>query len=378
MKENLFLCIYLFLIFLIVLVINILTPNFTRKEIVFGSRIPEDKINSVEIRQIKRQFIRNNLVIGIPFILLFSLLNYEFLNVGMILFTVFTFVFVNFLIYMISNRAVKNLKLQYSWFKDKKQALVIDTDYSRDKGKTLISAWFFLIPIFIIVINIILGYVNYAPLPHKVSTHWDLSGNVNGYQIKSKFLIWEMPLIQMASTAVFFIIYKTIGWSKQQIEISNPEISVKKDRRFRRIWSIYMVIFAVIINVIFTMGTIQIFRIVKMSTTFFNIVMIVFVIFTILITLVLSIRIGQGGSNIKMEKDSFQREESGFTNKDDDDFWKLANTIYYNPEDPSIFVEKRFGVGWTVNAGRPAGMAIYIGIIVFTMVIIGIAVFAQS
>lgn len=39
--------------------------------------------------------------------------------------------------------------------------------------------------------------------------------------------------------------------------------------------------------------------------------------------------------------------------------WKLG-LIYFNPEDPALFVEKRFGVGYTVNFARP-GAWLFIG-----------------
>ena len=372
MMENLF-YVYLSFIFLIVLVINMLTPNFTRKEIVFGVRVPGNKIDSPEIKGIKGRFIKNNLIIGVPFILLFSFLNYKFTNVTVILITVFAFVFINFLVYMISNREVKVLKLKNSWFKGKKQVVAVDVSYSRDKGKNLVPLRLFLIPLSIILINIILGYVNYAALPHRVPTHWDFSGNIDGYQLKSRFLIWEIPLFQMASTFMFFIICKIIGWSRQQLNVSDPEISVKKDMRFRRVWSVYMVIFAAAMNLLLTFGTIQIFGVFRVSNLLVGILTVAFAGFMILITMVLSIRIGQGGSNLDIGKDSFGKTESEVIDKDDDSFWKLANTIYYNPDDPSLFVEKRFGVGWTINAGRPAGMAVYIGMIALLVIIVIVA-----
>lgn len=37
----------------------------------------------------------------------------------------------------------------------------------------------------------------------------------------------------------------------------------------------------------------------------------------------------------------------------DDRFWK-AGLVYYNPGDPTIFIEKRFGIGYTLNFARPA------------------------
>ena len=35
-----------------------------------------------------------------------------------------------------------------------------------------------------------------------------------------------------------------------------------------------------------------------------------------------------------------------------DSAWKLG-LFYFNPSDPALFVEKRFGIGWTINLGRP-------------------------
>ena len=375
MNDNLIMCISLFLIFVIILAINILTPKFTRKEIVFGVRIPEDKIDSDEIKHIKAQFVKNNLIIGIPFIILFSMLNYSFLNVGMILFTTFAFVFISFLIYLISNRAMKNLKSQKLWFQGKKQVVTVDTSFSRSKSNMLVSVWFFLIPVVIIIVNIILGYMYYDTLPYKVPTQWDFSGNVTGYQFKSRFLIWEMPITQIFTTFMFFIVYKGIGWSKQQISSIDPEASVKKNSIFRRSWSMYMVIFAVVTNLLLTVATVQIFRVFNVSNTFSNIIILAFVLVTILSSIVLAFKIGQGGSNIRFKSDG-ENAKPDFGDKDDDKYWIIANSIYYNKNDPSLFVEKRFGVGWTINAGRSLGMAIYIGIIVFVIVTIAIAVFS--
>lgn len=41
--------------------------------------------------------------------------------------------------------------------------------------------------------------------------------------------------------------------------------------------------------------------------------------------------------------------------------WKLG-LFYFNPDDPTLFVEKRFGVGYTVNFARP-GAWLFIGVI---------------
>lgn len=37
--------------------------------------------------------------------------------------------------------------------------------------------------------------------------------------------------------------------------------------------------------------------------------------------------------------------------------WK-AGLLYFNPDDPALFVEKRFGLGWTINFGNPWAWAV--------------------
>ncbi|MES1169082.1 MAG: DUF5808 domain-containing protein, partial [Leifsonia sp.] len=44
---------------------------------------------------------------------------------------------------------------------------------------------------------------------------------------------------------------------------------------------------------------------------------------------------------------------------DDDEHWK-AGLLYVNRDDPALIVPRRFGLGWTVNLGRPAGIALTI------------------
>jgi uncharacterized membrane protein len=55
---------------------------------------------------------------------------------------------------------------------------------------------------------------------------------------------------------------------------------------------------------------------------------------------------------------------------DDDRRWR-GGFFYVDRDDPALFVPKRFGLGWTVNFGHPAGIAI--GVIVI-VVLIGVVV----
>jgi uncharacterized membrane protein len=41
----------------------------------------------------------------------------------------------------------------------------------------------------------------------------------------------------------------------------------------------------------------------------------------------------------------------------------VAGIFYYNRQDPTLWVEKRFGLGWTLNFARPASWFMLGGIL---------------
>jgi uncharacterized membrane protein len=47
---------------------------------------------------------------------------------------------------------------------------------------------------------------------------------------------------------------------------------------------------------------------------------------------------------------------------DDDEHWK-GGLFYVNRDDPALMVPRRFGLGWTVNLGRPSGIALTVGLL---------------
>ena len=374
MSETGFLSIYLMFIMSIILILQIGMPNFTRKDLVFGIRVPLEEINCEKIKSIRKKFIRNNLIIGIPFIALCTFINYKLSSIGFFTFSVFVFIFITFGIYLFSNKEMKRLKINKGWMKGKKQIVAVDTSFSKNRNKKmLVSPWYFLIPLAIVGLNIIIGYKFYPSLPERVATHWNFAGEVDGYQNRSMSLIWQLPLMQLFMTIIMFVSYKAIGWSKQQISVANPEEGRERNRIYRKVWSIYMVAMAIGTNLLMSMGTLETFKVINHKGYIPLIMIFVFGILCVGSAIILAVKVGQGGSNLKLNMD--EKESTSSSERDDDMYWKLGNSIYYNPNDPSIFIEKRFGVGWTINAGSPIGMIIYIALFIVTVVAIVSSIF---
>lgn len=362
------------IVFIVVLIflIQVLTPRLTRKEIYFGIRIPKNQLESEKLKNIYKKYVTNNIIVSIPYIIIvFALCYYfnayfEILNVVLIL----VYLIISFFVYFIANKEVKKVKNELNWGKTKKSVVVIDTNFTKEKNKSmLVSPWWFLIPLFMIVINLYIGYRVYHNLPDIVPTHFDFAGEANGWTPKSYKLIIQMPAVQLFMTIIMFFSYKIIGWSKQQISASDPKASKERNKIFRYRWSAYMILMAIGINILFTVGNLSILQVIKMSAKTSMIVIFTITMLIIVSSIVMSVKTGQGGSKIKVE--SMDEENEKVQDRDDDKYWKLANSIYVNKDDPAIFVEKRFGIGWTMNFGNTKSIIITL---VFIILIIALPI----
>ena len=55
--------------------------------------------------------------------------------------------------------------------------------------------------------------------------------------------------------------------------------------------------------------------------------------------------------------------------EEEDDKWIRGGLIYYNPDDPAIFVEKRVGVGTTMNFANNWVKVIFIAVLLLPFVL---------
>ena len=85
-------------------------------------------------------------------------------------------------------------------------------------------------------------------------------------------------------------------------------------------------------------------------------------VFVALVTII-SLVMGQSGARL------FPDTTATGMSRDDDEHW-LLGTIYCNHDDPSIFVPKRFGIGWTSNVARWETWALVAGIVALTALLL--------
>jgi len=343
-------------------------PYMTRKTENFGISIPEHLYNRMDFKRMRIKYTSYLFVLFVLLLIVAGLLFYmlpEKLSILLISIAIMLELVSSFVLYLWFHFVMKKVKQNENWTQENKQGVVIDTTF-RDEKLTY-SNWWFLIPGMLILGTIIFTNFMYDQIPNEIPMHTDFSGNVR-YDDKTIGNILLMPAMQLFMLGMFLCINLVIKHSKQQLSGANPDRSKIQNVLFRRYWSLYMILSSLLMVLLFSF--IQITFIYPALEAYTELVITVTIIILLLGTILLSIKTGQGGSRIKID----DKEVNKNIDRDDDRYWKLGQ-FYVNKNDPSIFIEKRFGVGWTNNWAHPLSWVFIVGMIALPIIIVSILMY---
>lgn len=363
---------YLPLVLLLAICIPILIslsfmPYLTRKTVSFGIAVSEQNYNSDQLRAMRKQYAAISLVLYTALLLLCGSMIYnsspanEQLYVIMYMILIVGMIVISTIMNLLFHFKMKKQNLSLPADAEAKSVLAIDTSFR--KNKLILSNKWFLFHAFIILAGAVIVLMNYHTIPDTIAMKFDLQGNVIKTSDKSYATVLFPTMMQIFMTLLFFFINWSIHKSKQQIDKANPERSIFQNTVFRRRWSMFSILSCLAMILLFSLIQLSMIKPVGTNATLFISIAIPACI--ILSAVILSFTTGQGGSRIGQSPTSTSSSTQPFQ---DDKYWKLGG-LYFNPGDPSIFVEKRMGIGWTVNFGHPAGSLILLGIVLICVLL---------
>lgn len=350
----------LLFVFIPVFISFMFIPYWTRRTESFGVSIPEAYYKDPLLVLMRKRYALWSGILGLAATLIFLIaalrlsLDESTLSI-VVLGTIGFYILGGFAIYLKFHFGMKRLKTEKAWHKEKSQQVWIDTTF-RDTRPAHSNLWF-MIPFFISIGTLLWTIQLYDQIPQRMPMQYNFEGEVTNWADKSYRTVMVMPAMQIYLTLLFLFINVIISKAKQQISAEHPERSKKQNLIFRRRWSAFIIITGTALTSMFTM--IQLSYVYPVNQQVLIAVPLLFSIGVLISSILLSVTTGQGGSRV--------RTSEGIGNKvidrDDDRYWKLGQ-FYFNRNDPSLFLEKRFGVGWTVNFARPLAW------IIFTIIIL--------
>lgn len=220
----------------------------------------------------------------------------------------------------------------------------------------------------IVLITLAIGLALYPSTPDLVPTHFDFAGNVNQWTPKGPALIAFPLLFEVFMAACFIFSHWMTIRSKKDIDPARPAISAYAYGAFARAECILLLVGGSVLTAV--SGIVMILMMAEILSMFVTVALII-VATLILVgaTIAVSVVYGQSGSRLVK-----RLEENGDMIADNDEHWK-AGIFYWNKDDASLILPKRFGVGWTMNWAHPAAWLIVGGFTLASIAFVAACIF---
>jgi uncharacterized membrane protein len=267
------------------------------------------------------------------------------LSVPILLFLVFETA-----IYIKTHTSAKNLKNKLKDnLEPSKIVAMVDTSVLSERNK-IINKFkiYFAVNFIVIVIFTIYSIANYNSTLELIPIHWNFKGVADGF-VENTFRNFLLQ-IGLLLFIVLILILMSILTMKSRIKIDTEDIdsSKKVTLKFLNYLGYSFLGLIISLSIIYINSVYSIINGTDINFYFYIISTVLMILSAILLI-------------VQFVKSSNLKSSSSFTPDDKEENW-LFGLIYYNKNDPSLMIPKRFGVGWTINAANPIGKIIYIGI----------------
>lgn len=353
-----------------------ITPLISRQSTPFGVSLPGQYVHEEKIKQSIKQYaywtIGGSILAVFPLLFVpFIIQDEQQLEFFLAIYSTVVIILqmvVSFFLYLRYRRSILKWKktLPAEAFA-KRSKIVVDTQY-HEKLTTISFKTFFLSQFAIIIVPIALAVLFFDRIPEQIPTNWDINMEVNRYVTKSWSSVFAMPALQLLMIPVLQYAYYSFIKSRQKLSPVSPKISSEKSRLFREAWSRFVYTIAILTQLLLSSMFLYSMFIQEGYFGWMIAFIVVFLVVTIGASLYLSVRYGQAGEKLHLPGDRPEDVQPYFDNEDDS-HW-LAGMIYYNPDDAAVFVEKRYGIGSTLNMARWQAWLAVAGLLLFIVLTI--------
>lgn len=344
----------------LVIVLCAYMPYIIDRTIAFGIRIPKGQYKNERIVKIKKTFKNSVLIVGaILTFLTFYLSNKSEIY---LLIYILLIIVVYIIFYFYAYKAMKKLKEELKW-EEKRAKIVIDTDFR--KGKITMNSKWYIIQAVIVIVTAIIMLANYSNLPAQLATNYDLAGNAVGFMPKNKALIITLGT-QIFMIILMFLINLSFKKVKQELNGDASKDNIEREQNKLLIMSRFIYAISLITQLMFFAIALSMCGVLQSMQVVAALSVILIIVLVISIIAIIKSNIGKGEKKVNLELNNDE-----YLN--DDDNWKFG-MFYVNRNDPSYFVKKRMGIGYTLNFGHKS---VIIGFTIFMMLILLLVVYSE-
>ncbi|MFS0824544.1 DUF1648 domain-containing protein [Bacillus sp. 1P02SD] len=342
----------IFLVIAVILAgIQTAVPFIVKRTVIFGVTVPEKHIKDEKLSSYKKKYallvsLLSIIALGsyVAWVLGNSPSEGQTVLIGTII--QFAIILFSFTLYFYFHGKTLQIKKEMKWGENATQVKIADLS-ARAKDEML--PWYiFLVPMVITVGLIGYTIAQYNLLPDQIPTHWGTNGEADAFTEKTPVSAISSLLMLLVMQAMFLTII--ISTKKSGIKLSASATNASRVRQLtlRKYTSWLMFLTTILLTGMFSFFQLRTIHPDIVDGTVVMAVPLIFLIVTLVATIAFAIKVGRS------DKINIGETNASIRDYDDDAHW-VGGLFYVNRQDPSIFVEKRFGVGWTINFGNPIG-----------------------
>gem|GEM_PF-2530183 len=319
------------------IVCGMFLPFFFPWNVVFGIVIPVEQGQDPEVRKLRHDYIFINGIIGAA-IVAASIVGYGLHLANAVLFTLpsLLYAWAALILFVRFRGKAYRLKSAKEWFVPRSRSHIVDTRFRNGTWRRALT-WFWL-PLLMIMANVVLVAVRYDRIPAILNAHESLAGPSESIASKNPFVLFLPNGLQILVLLLTTLAQSIVIRARPQLSLEAPESSAIEEAKKRK--TVSALLLAVCLVLICQFAIVQLSMIGILSALAVTIVSVVLHMALLPVVLIFSMKSGW-------------RDRIDRTNRfHDDKYWK-GGIFYYNPEDSSLFIEKRVGLGYAFNYAHP-------------------------
>ena len=339
-------------ILLLLYLIIFFTQSLSGKRQFYGVSLNSNYFNKGEFKTLDKKF-KSLVTVGfiiftiITLICIYSFKAYEIASILPIL----GFCIYEFCVFIYIHNKVKALKKDLSLeIKDlelERTKVIFDTDFINEKNRIIKKySIYYLIPYIVTIIVAIYLATQYNSIPGIIPTHWGLSGVADAHSEKSVFSVFSTVITSIGMGIIIYISSVQSLKSRAKLNTDNIPESKIAHLYYLNKFAITFLILNIGCQVLFITILIATVNASNLNT---------YIMWPTTIAIITA-----AIYQIYLYYKSPSKSKTAVYSVDDDDSNWIFGIFYNNPNDPSLFVQKRFGVGWTVNIGSTKGKILFI------------------
>ncbi|WP_188302824.1 DUF1648 domain-containing protein [Streptomyces sp. CBMA123] len=269
--------------------------------------------------------------------------------------------------YLRARRAILTVKLGEDWYRGLRQVVAVDTTLRTEPVR---YPWRWAAPALLVpVFSAVLAAVEYPSMPDRLPMHYATHGEADRLADKSIGTAFAPVFIQLALTGLLLLVTRLALRSRAALDPARPATSAARHRRFVVRTAGSVMLLGACVNLGMLAAAWQTWH---GNLSFSPVPVLAPITAGLLVVVAIALRTGQGGSRLATSEPDDAAggpADPRVVAPDDDRYWRAGGLFYLNRQDPSLFVAKRFGIGWTLNFGNPRCLLLLVGPAVFITVL---------